>query len=98
MTRYVDNRYTMQYRATVGADFMAKDVMIDDKMVSLQVSPVHLGSHGCQDLGYGWIGEVHLSGRCILQRGRLLCPRLRYHLSKSLAWDFQPDPDRASSR
>ena len=39
MTRYVDNRYTQQYRATVGADFMAKDVMIDDKMVSLQVSP-----------------------------------------------------------
>ena len=35
MTRYVDNRYTQQYRATVGADFMAKDVMIDDKMVSL---------------------------------------------------------------
>ena len=35
MTRYVDNKYTHHYKATVGADFMAKDVMIDDKMVSL---------------------------------------------------------------
>jgi Ras-related protein Rab-7A len=35
MTRYVDNRYTQEYRATVGADFMAKEVMIDDKVVSL---------------------------------------------------------------
>jgi Ras-related protein Rab-7A len=35
MTRYVNNQYTQQYRATVGADFMAKEVMIDDKMVSL---------------------------------------------------------------
>ncbi len=36
--RYVNNRYTQQYRATVGADFMAKEVMIDDRVVNLQVS------------------------------------------------------------
>ena len=38
MNQYVNARFTQQYRATVGADFMAKEVMIDDRMVTLQVS------------------------------------------------------------
>lgn len=37
MNQYVNNKFTQQYRATVGADFMAKDVFIDDKKVTLQV-------------------------------------------------------------
>lgn len=37
MNTYVNNKFTQQYRATVGADFMAKDVFIDDKKVTLQV-------------------------------------------------------------
>jgi len=27
----VNNKFTHSYRATVGADFMAKDVQVDDK-------------------------------------------------------------------
>jgi Ras-related protein Rab-7A len=38
MNQYVNNRFTQQYRATVGADFMAKEVTIDDRVVTLQVS------------------------------------------------------------
>lgn len=37
LNQYVNNRYTQQYRATVGADFMAKEVMIDDRVVNLQI-------------------------------------------------------------
>ena len=31
ITRYVNSKFTQQYRATVGADFMAKDVNVDGK-------------------------------------------------------------------
>ena len=37
MNQYVKQKFTQQYRATVGADFMSKDVQIDDKQVSLQI-------------------------------------------------------------
>ncbi|KAL4445961.1 hypothetical protein ABPG74_010953 [Tetrahymena malaccensis] len=37
MNQYVNQRFTQQYRATVGADFMAKEVTIDDRMVTLQI-------------------------------------------------------------
>jgi len=37
LNQYVNGRYTQQYRATVGADFMAKEVMIDDRVVNLQI-------------------------------------------------------------
>jgi len=37
LNQYVNQRFTQQYRATVGADFMAKEVMIDDRMVTLQI-------------------------------------------------------------
>lgn len=36
--RYVNERYTQQYKATVGADFMAKEVLVDDRMITLQVT------------------------------------------------------------
>lgn len=34
----MNQKFSQQYRATVGADFMAKEVMIDDRMVTLQVN------------------------------------------------------------
>jgi len=37
MNQYVKQKFTQQYRATVGADFMSKDVVVDDKQVSLQI-------------------------------------------------------------
>jgi len=33
----VNEKFTQQYRATVGADFMAKEVTIDDRLITLQV-------------------------------------------------------------
>lgn len=38
MNQYVNKRFSNQYKATIGADFLTKDVMIDDRMVTMQVS------------------------------------------------------------
>ena len=35
--RYVNQKYTQNYRATVGADFMAKEVVVDGRDVTLQI-------------------------------------------------------------
>jgi Ras-related protein Rab-7A len=37
MNQYVNSRFSSQYKATIGADFLTKEVMIDDKLVTLQV-------------------------------------------------------------
>lgn len=37
MERYVEHRFSHQYKATIGADFFPKDVVIDDKPVNLQI-------------------------------------------------------------
>jgi Ras-related protein Rab-7A len=36
MNQYVNKRFSSQYKATIGADFLTKEVMIDDKLVTLQ--------------------------------------------------------------
>eukprot|EP00826_Nyctotherus_ovalis_P000747 TRINITY_DN1002_c0_g2_i1.p1 TRINITY_DN1002_c0_g2~~TRINITY_DN1002_c0_g2_i1.p1 ORF type:complete len:182 (-),score=56.80 TRINITY_DN1002_c0_g2_i1:39-584(-) len=37
MQRFIANRFLSEYRATIGADFASKDLIIEDKAVSLQV-------------------------------------------------------------
>ncbi|XP_056107467.1 ras-related protein Rab-7a isoform X3 [Rhinichthys klamathensis goyatoka] len=37
MTRFVDHRFTKLYRATIGVDFLAKEVTIDKRSVILQL-------------------------------------------------------------
>jgi len=37
MNQYVKKKYSEQYKATIGADFLTKEVMIDDKLVTLQI-------------------------------------------------------------
>jgi len=37
MHQYVNKRYVTQYKATIGADFMTKEVAVDDKLVTLQI-------------------------------------------------------------
>lgn len=37
MNQYVHKRFSNQYKATIGADFLTKEVMIDDRMVTLQI-------------------------------------------------------------
>jgi Ras-related protein Rab-7A len=37
MNQYISNRWSDQYKATIGAEFLSKEVMVDDKLVSLQI-------------------------------------------------------------
>ena len=36
--RYVYRKFSQQYKATIGADFVTKELPVDDKLVTLQVS------------------------------------------------------------
>ena len=38
MNQYVNKKFSNQYKATIGADFLTKEVMVDDRLVTLQVS------------------------------------------------------------
>ena len=35
--QFVNKKFTNQYKATIGADFLTKEVMIDDKLVTMQI-------------------------------------------------------------
>jgi len=37
MNQYVNNRFSNQYKATIGADFLTKEILIDDKLVTMQI-------------------------------------------------------------
>ncbi|XP_029907023.1 ras-related protein rab7 [Myripristis murdjan] len=60
MNRYVNYRFTSSYRATIGADFLSKEVNISERPVILQIwdtagterfqslgTPLYRGSHCC---------------------------------------------------
>lgn len=37
MNRYVNKKFSNQYKATIGADFVTKDIVVDDKLVTMQI-------------------------------------------------------------
>eukprot|EP01126_Amoeba_proteus_P058550 TRINITY_DN756_c0_g2_i12.p1 TRINITY_DN756_c0_g2~~TRINITY_DN756_c0_g2_i12.p1 ORF type:complete len:202 (-),score=41.38 TRINITY_DN756_c0_g2_i12:85-690(-) len=37
MNQYVNRRFSNQYKATIGSDFLTKEVMVDDRLVTLQI-------------------------------------------------------------
>ncbi|KAE8706833.1 Ras-related protein Rab7 [Hibiscus syriacus] len=37
MNQYIYNKFNQQYKATIGADFVTKELQIDDKLVTLQI-------------------------------------------------------------
>ena len=41
MNQYVNRKFTSQYKATIGADFLTKEVMVDDRLVTMQVGSSH---------------------------------------------------------
>jgi len=38
MNQYVQKKFSKEYKATIGADFLTKEIQIDDKLVTMQVS------------------------------------------------------------
>ena len=45
MNQYVNKKFSNQYKATIGADFLTKEVMVDDRLVTMQVR--HNAVHDC---------------------------------------------------
>lgn len=37
MNQYVQKKFTKEYKATIGADFLTKEIQIDDKLVTMQI-------------------------------------------------------------
>jgi Ras-related protein Rab-7A len=37
MNQYVNQKFSSQYKATIGADFLTKEIMLDDKLVTMQI-------------------------------------------------------------
>ena len=37
MNQFVNKKFSQEYKATIGADFLTKDIMIDDKLITLQI-------------------------------------------------------------
>ena len=78
MNQYVNQKFSKQYKATIGADFLTKTVMIEDKRVTMQVRESidfstryseevvtfsHTYTRTQTDLGYSRTGTISKS-RC----------------------------------
>lgn len=37
MNQYVNKKFTNQYKATIGADFLTKEITVDDRVVTMQI-------------------------------------------------------------
>lgn len=42
MNQYVNKKFSNQYKATIGADFLTKEVMVEDRIVTMQVMCTHI--------------------------------------------------------
>jgi len=74
MNQYVNKKFSNQYKATIGADFLTKEVMVEDRIVTMQVilllNFIILTNRQylvfltenlfVLDLGYRWTGEVSI--------------------------------------
>ena len=38
MNQYVNKKFSSQYKATIGADFLTKEVQVNDRLVTIQVT------------------------------------------------------------
>jgi len=37
MNQYVNKKFSNQYKATIGADFLTKEVLVDDRLITMQI-------------------------------------------------------------
>jgi Ras family. len=47
-TAQVNKKFSASYKATIGADFLTREVMVDDRQVTMQVRDT--GKHFCCEL------------------------------------------------
>ena len=74
----VNKKFSASYKATIGADFLTKEVLVDDRLVTMQVR-IHLGfkrtavANISVALGYRWTRKIPVARCRLLSRRRLLC-------------------------
>ena len=94
MNRYSTGKFTGQYKATIGADFLTKEIVVTDwygqrHVVTLQVGTVSAYfialPHTCcltllfmTDMGYSWTRTLSKFGCGLLSRSRLCHVDVRY--------------------
>ena len=67
MNQFVNKKFSNQYKATIGADFLTKEVMVDDRLVTMQIWDT-AGQERFQSLG---VAFYRGADSCVL----VLCAR-----------------------
>jgi hypothetical protein len=68
----VNKKFSASYKATIGADFLTKEVLVDDRLVTMQVRPHTPEKHiktvadGSIALGYSRTGEISIVRSSVL--------------------------------
>lgn len=79
MVLQVNKKFSASYKATIGADFLTREVLVDDRQVTMQVrhfphDPSERRSLITKTiaLGYGGAGKIPVPRRSLLSWRRLL--------------------------
>lgn len=96
MNQYVNKKFSNQYKATIGADFLTKEVMVDDRLVTMQVrrlcsllrgvpSP-HLCGSICSDVAQTgvWVSVLGVNLVCTILLLDISASGLLYKLFRGL--------------
>jgi GTPase SAR1 family protein len=71
MNQYVNKKFSSQYKATIGADFLTKEVVVDERLVTMQVRRTAVAAtrraRGWLALGARDAGDT--GGQCFGLRG-----------------------------
>jgi hypothetical protein len=79
----VNKKFSASYKATIGADFLTKEVLVDDRLVTMQVrryvamTYIYLETDCLVALGYRRTREISVIRGCLLPWSRLLRVGLR---------------------
>lgn len=81
--RYVKNEFIEVHKSTIGADFVTKDINVDNRVLTLQVKEAnnihHNRFYSCFvygihiDMGHSRPGKISIVGQLILSRSRCMC-------------------------
>jgi len=74
LTRQVNKKFSTQYKATIGADFLTKETIVDDRVVTMQASP-NPSAHGV----FSASGMLICLGSCGIQLDRNGFSLLEWH-------------------
>ena len=74
----VNKKFSASYKATIGADFLTKEVLVDDRLVTMQVCPPYEVpfnplANSVLAMGHSGPRTISVTWCCFLSRSRLLC-------------------------